>query len=273
MTSEVRRKKVKRQRKAPGAPKRGKSPYILFSMGVREEVKKTLPPDAKVTDIVRAVARAWNQQSAEQRQPWIEAAAKDKQRYEAEMATYDGPLRVPVKPVSPVGHSNSINPRQLIAPRRPTTAFQFYCKAMRHQMKSNPYHELYYVESTDLPTHLDRMWRGLTEAQQHPYITKEIADHRRYESEIATFQSIHSNWTSNLQDPSAIPYGLVHETRAGPTTGTPCYCSTQPNKQWETNVLQADNLTLPGLYEPEYSGESPLYAILNHSIGNILHSQ
>lgn len=44
----VRSKKVRRQRKAPGAPKRGKSPYILFSMNVRDEIKKTLPEGAKV---------------------------------------------------------------------------------------------------------------------------------------------------------------------------------------------------------------------------------
>lgn len=40
-------------RKAPGAPKRFKSPYICFSIEMRDEIKKGLPSDAKVTDIMK----------------------------------------------------------------------------------------------------------------------------------------------------------------------------------------------------------------------------
>lgn len=35
-------------KKAPGAPKRGKSAYICFTMAKRDEVKRQLGPDAKV---------------------------------------------------------------------------------------------------------------------------------------------------------------------------------------------------------------------------------
>lgn len=98
MSTKVELKKKRRlQKKAPGAPKRGKSPYILFSMDKREEIKSTLPPDVKVTEIMKAIAVEWAKMNDEQRAPWKASADIDKQRYEEEMATYDGPLRVPNK--------------------------------------------------------------------------------------------------------------------------------------------------------------------------------
>ena len=44
LSSPVKIKKRRLQKKAPNAPKRGKSPYILFSMDKREEIKAQLPP-------------------------------------------------------------------------------------------------------------------------------------------------------------------------------------------------------------------------------------
>lgn len=216
----------------------------------------------QVTDIVRAIAHSWSQQTAEQRQPWIEAAALDKQRFEAEMAAYDGPLRVPVK------DSNSVEVTRIMAPKRPTTAFQFFSTEFRRKLKETPSDELYGLENGELLTHLDRMWGQLTEAEQRPYVTKEIADRRRYERELSTVRK----FKSNLHEPAAIPYELVQDMR-------PCYCNVHvgSNKQWETNhVLQAGNLSFPEFYQHDYSSEPPLYAFpnpSNFSLGNILHSQ
>ena len=45
------KKKKRMHKKAPTAPKRGKSPYILFSMERREDIKSRLHPDAGVTEV------------------------------------------------------------------------------------------------------------------------------------------------------------------------------------------------------------------------------
>jgi hypothetical protein len=42
------KRKAKAYKKAPGAPIRGRSAYVLFSIAKREEVKKSLPEGFKV---------------------------------------------------------------------------------------------------------------------------------------------------------------------------------------------------------------------------------
>ena len=49
-SSAPRQRKMRKKRaykKAPDAPRRGRSAYVLFSMDAREDVKASLPPGAK----------------------------------------------------------------------------------------------------------------------------------------------------------------------------------------------------------------------------------
>jgi hypothetical protein len=90
------KKRAQGYRKCPQAPRRFKSPYIIFSISKMEEYKKE-KGTAKVTAISRLVADEWKSLDAEERKKWEQAAIQDKARFAAEKALYTGPWQVPSK--------------------------------------------------------------------------------------------------------------------------------------------------------------------------------
>lgn len=164
------KKRKRLQKKAPGAPKRGKSPYILFSMAKREHIKSQLPENAKVTDIMRAIADAWGKMTDEDKEPWKREAESDKQRYEEEMANYDGPLRVPNKRAK----------KHPDAPKRASSAFLFYSQVMRPRIKA----EHQDMKNTEISKQLGEAWSKATDEQKAPFVEKEKADRARYKREM-----------------------------------------------------------------------------------------
>ncbi|OWZ05327.1 hypothetical protein PHMEG_00022604 [Phytophthora megakarya] len=169
------KKRKRLQKKAPGAPKRGKSPYILFSMEKREEIKATMPENSKVTDVMRAIADAWGKMSDEDKQPWKVAAEADKQRYEEEMAAYDGPLRVPNKRAK----------KHPDAPKRASSAFLFYSQVMRPRIKA----EHQDMKNTEISKQLGEAWAKATDEQKAPFVEKEKVDRARYKREMEEWNS------------------------------------------------------------------------------------
>jgi hypothetical protein len=83
-------------RKAPQAPRRFRSPYILFSMSRMEEYKRG-KGTTNVTAISRLVAGEWKALSPVDRKNWDQVADQDKARYNAEKSLYTGPWQVPSK--------------------------------------------------------------------------------------------------------------------------------------------------------------------------------
>jgi len=112
--SPSRRGKKKRDsatlRKAPQAPKRFKSSYICFFMAKQPEIKAELGEDANVTSISKRSAEMWKHLPPEERAHWDDVAARDKQRFMIEKATYTGPWQVPWKRVKK-DPSGKINPQ------------------------------------------------------------------------------------------------------------------------------------------------------------------
>jgi len=94
-------------RKAPQAPRRFKSPYILFSISKMAEYKSSLlkEKNVQVTSISRRIAQEWKTLSKEERQKWDEVALQDKMRYNAEKSLYTGPWQIPSKRSRKVGKS------------------------------------------------------------------------------------------------------------------------------------------------------------------------
>lgn len=86
-------------RKAPQAPKRFKSSYILFFMEHQSAIKEELGADASVSAISKRSAELWKHLPPEERSHWDDVAARDKQRYLSEKAAYTGPWQVPWKRV------------------------------------------------------------------------------------------------------------------------------------------------------------------------------
>lgn len=91
---QVRQRRKRAFKKAPGAPKRAKSAYILFSQDSRSSIKEKLGSSAKVTDVMRGIADAWKELASEERAKWEAESDKDKERYRKELDAYKGPLKV-----------------------------------------------------------------------------------------------------------------------------------------------------------------------------------
>ncbi|CAG9463875.1 unnamed protein product [Pedinophyceae sp. YPF-701] len=79
--------KKRTKRKDPNAPKRARSAYVIFSAERRPSVKQA-HPDWKLPEVSRELARLWKECAGDDRKPYEEQAAKDRERYEAEMKAY-----------------------------------------------------------------------------------------------------------------------------------------------------------------------------------------
>jgi len=83
------RPKKKKKKKDPNAPKRNQSAYFMFSNANREKVKKELGGSAKITEIASALGEKWRNLTPEEKIPFEELAAKDKERYQQEMEEWN----------------------------------------------------------------------------------------------------------------------------------------------------------------------------------------
>lgn len=161
-------------RKAPNAPKRFKSSYICFFMAKQPEIKEELGADATVGSISKRSAEMWKHLPPEERAHWDDVAAKDKQRYLSEKASYTGPWQVPWKRVK----------KDPSAPRRPMSAFLFYSMGKRQQIKKeNPE-----MKNTEVSRVLGEMWRNLTDEERRPFVDKEKSEREKYKVDIAEWR-------------------------------------------------------------------------------------
>ena len=79
----------KKQKKDPNAPKRNMSAYFLYSIEARPQIKAE-NPDASFGEIARAISARFKELSDKEKAKWDEKAAADKERYQREMAIYNG---------------------------------------------------------------------------------------------------------------------------------------------------------------------------------------
>ncbi|KAF9529052.1 HMG-box [Crepidotus variabilis] len=79
---------AKGNKKDPNAPKRALSAYMFFSQDWRERIK-TENPDAGFGEVGKLLGAKWKEMGDEDKKPYVEQAAKDKERAEEEKAAYD----------------------------------------------------------------------------------------------------------------------------------------------------------------------------------------
>ncbi|KAK8832468.1 hypothetical protein WA577_002942 [Blastocystis sp. JDR] len=70
-------------------PKRLMSAYACFSRKVFNDVKATMPPQSKQSDIFREIAKKWKGMSPEEKQPYVNEANEDKKRKKDEEQQYN----------------------------------------------------------------------------------------------------------------------------------------------------------------------------------------
>jgi len=80
--------KKKKKKKDPNAPKRYLSAYFFFLKDRRADLAKKNPKDS-VTEIARKLGAAWKETSSSDRKKFEDKSAKDKERYEKEIKSYN----------------------------------------------------------------------------------------------------------------------------------------------------------------------------------------
>lgn len=73
--------------KDPNKPKQNKTPFNYFSIDARARAKE-LYPDADQKEISKIVGEMWSNAAGEEKQPYIDQAKRDRERYERELAEY-----------------------------------------------------------------------------------------------------------------------------------------------------------------------------------------
>jgi len=77
-----------KKKKDPDAPKRPKTAYLCYAVAVRSQVQKD-NPEMKFVDITRKISEQWKALTADERKPYDDMAAKDKERYEKAKKAYE----------------------------------------------------------------------------------------------------------------------------------------------------------------------------------------
>mmetsp|Transcript_30659 Transcript_30659/g.37442 ORF Transcript_30659/g.37442 Transcript_30659/m.37442 type:complete len:536 (-) Transcript_30659:135-1742(-) len=154
-------------RKNPLAPKRFKSPYILFFTAQRPIVEKDLGPSASFSTIARKVATLWRDLPLDspERQYWNEEARKDKIRYMVESRMFNGSWTV--------GKKVKKDPS---APKRPMSAFLHYAKSKRQTVKKD--HPG--LTNSEISKLLGKMWKGMTDDDKRLHCEWEEEERKTY---------------------------------------------------------------------------------------------
>lgn len=84
------KKRKPKKEKDANKPKRSTSAYFYFMASCREQAKKAGRNISKVAEFTKECSEKWRNLSSAQRKPFDEKAAKDKARYDKEMAEYKG---------------------------------------------------------------------------------------------------------------------------------------------------------------------------------------
>ncbi|KAF9074630.1 high mobility group box domain-containing protein [Rhodocollybia butyracea] len=87
-TAEKSEKAPRKAKKDPKAPKRALSAYMFFSSDWRERIRAE-NPEAGFGEIGKLLGAKWKELDDEEKKPYVEQAAKDKERAEDEKTAYD----------------------------------------------------------------------------------------------------------------------------------------------------------------------------------------
>ena len=104
--------------------------------------------------------------SPEDRRYWDNVAAKDKQRYLAEKASYSGPWQIPYKRPK----------KDPSAPKRPMSAFLHFTRGRRGRIRK----ENLGMKNTEVSKILGDLWRKSTDEERRPYVDKEKVEREKY---------------------------------------------------------------------------------------------
>jgi len=154
------RKKVKDVNK----PKRSTSAYFYYLAHCREQANKQGRSISKIAEFTKECSAKWREMGSTQKKPFDDMAAKDKQRYDKEMALYKG---------------KKVDPNK---PKRPMTAYFIFLGDFREKMKNRG------VDHKEILRLAGEEWRNMSAEQKKPYEKRSVEAGKKYELEMAEYR-------------------------------------------------------------------------------------
>jgi hypothetical protein len=123
-------------------------------------------------EVAKMVSHAWKNLSPNSKQKYDDIALKDKQRYEAEKAAYEGPWKVQVKTLADL--------RKAGAPKQPITAFLSYMNDVRPLVG----HQYTDVCGDDLTRTIAARWKAEPDHVRQRYLDEATEKRREYKESM-----------------------------------------------------------------------------------------
>ena len=156
-------------------PKRAMGPYNFFIKERRADYVSRNQPIG-FTEFSKECSRIWKTLSDGDKKKYSKDAAKDKVRFQDEMASY-------VPPVDSKGKKKrKKDPNQ---PKRSLSAFFFFCYEARPKLRAKDPS----ASVGELAKKLGAEWRNLSEKDRAPFNVSAQKDKARYEQEMAKYKS------------------------------------------------------------------------------------
>jgi hypothetical protein len=219
-----------RFKKAPDAPKRFKSAFIIFSAEKHKQIKEALANEGrteKTTDIAKLVSEAWREMPPAEREAWEEKARQDKARYEMEKSMYKGPWKIP---------ANKRTPKDPSAPKRPMSAFLAFSNKRRAALKRQ------HPDATnaDLSKMLSKTWKEAPLDQKSKYMEEEAELRAKYKVEMGKWRKrVAEEKKTERRDREALAMQAVEARANDPNAGkNPLMAPAMASQQFAPQGMQ-----------------------------------
>jgi hypothetical protein len=152
------KKKQRRKKKDPNAPRRPKSAYMFFMMENRADIIARNNLDKKkITEVGKAVGAAWRQMSDKDKKSYQSKSNTDKARYKKDLVKWEASK----------------------GPKKPMSAYMFYVQETRPRLqKENPS-----ADFSALGKLLGSGWKSLSKTNKAKLEKKAKLDKDRYKAE------------------------------------------------------------------------------------------
>ena len=198
-------------KKDSSKPKRGRNPYILFSNAKRNEVIAA-NPSMTPREIMKKLAKMWNEISAEERIPYEKQSKEENERSRIEMKAWNDKNHGEIQCKSDTKNNsmedmwneklkelqiwyekaseNNVNktPRKLRDPTRPKrsrNAYVLFSQTKRAGLKTLKPN----LNNQEIMSELGIMWKSASEEERARFINLANEDSERYKTEMIAWKS------------------------------------------------------------------------------------
>lgn len=153
--------KKRKMDKDPNKPKRPTSAYFYYAAMCRDQLKAEGKKITRVGDFTKEVSKKWNVLDTAEKKPYADKAAKDRARYETQMAAYTG--------------------KDVNKPKRPQSSYFCFLADFRVQMKgSNLDHKTILKKAGE-------RWHSLTPSEKKPYELAAEKEKEKYQKAMEEY--------------------------------------------------------------------------------------